>query len=67
MAAPAQSSANAFDYMAVRNVIARYCIALDTKDFELLKGVFTEDVETSYPFKSSIIGVQNVADAIKKR
>nr|POE87751.1 hypothetical protein CFP56_10980 [Quercus suber] len=58
---------NAFDYIAIQNTLARYCIALDTKDFDLLKQVFVDDVETIYPFKGSIRGVQNVADAIKKR
>lgn len=58
---------NAVDYVAIRNTIARYCIALDTKDFDLLKQVFTPDVDSKYPFKGSIKGVQNVADAIQKR
>lgn len=34
------------NYEAIRNTIALYCIALDTKDFDLLEQVFTPDVET---------------------
>lgn len=61
------STPNAIDYLAIRNTISRYCIALDTKDFDLLEQVFIQDVETVYPFKGSIVGVQAVADAIKNR
>lgn len=58
---------NPLDYFAIRNTISRYCIALDTKDFDLLKQVFTEDVDAVYPFGGQIKGVQKVADAIRKR
>lgn len=55
------------DYEAIRNTLALYCIALDTKDFELLDQVFTADVETIYPFGGSRRGVQDIKTAIEKR
>jgi hypothetical protein len=58
---------NPFDHFAIQNVIAKYAIALDSKQFHLLSEVFTEDVDTVYPFKGEIKGVKEVADAIKKR
>ncbi|KAK3114109.1 hypothetical protein LTR53_007894 [Teratosphaeriaceae sp. CCFEE 6253] len=58
---------NAIDYFAIQNTISRYCLALDTKDFELLKQVFTPDVDTIYPFGGQRKGVQSVADAIQNR
>ncbi|KAK4544073.1 hypothetical protein LTR36_004571 [Oleoguttula mirabilis] len=59
---------NPLDYFAIQNTISRYCFALDSKDFDLLKQVFTEDVDSIYPFgRGQIQGVQNVAAAIKKR
>jgi len=59
--------ANPMDYFAIQNTISRYCIALDTKDFDLLRHVFTSDVDTIYPFGGHRKGLQPVADAIKKR
>jgi hypothetical protein len=44
-----------------------YAVALDTKEFDLLYEVFTEDVDTIYPFKGAIKGVTEVAAAIKTR
>ncbi|KAF2719497.1 hypothetical protein K431DRAFT_251055 [Polychaeton citri CBS 116435] len=61
------TSPNPLDYFAIQNTISRYCIALDTKDFELLKQVFIDDVDTQYPFGGNIVGVESVAAAIKKR
>jgi len=58
---------NAIDYIAIQNTISRYCIALDTKNFDLLKQVFTEDVDTVYPFGGQRRGVQPIIDAISKR
>ena len=60
-------SPNPLDYVAIQNTLARYCIALDTKDFDLLRQVFTKDVDTIYPFRGPIKGVDAVADAIKER
>lgn len=61
------SPANPLDYEAIRNTIALYCIALDTKDFELLDKVFTADVETVYPFGGKRNGVADIKAAIEKR
>ncbi|KAI7219059.1 hypothetical protein KC333_g3214 [Hortaea werneckii] len=58
---------NPLDYITIQNTLSRYCIALDTKDFNLLKQVFTEDCDTVYPFGGQIKGVQKVADAIQNR
>lgn len=58
---------NPIDYFAIRNTIAKYCVALDTQDWQLLRQVFTEDVDANYPFGGQIKGVQKVADAIKNR
>jgi len=58
---------NAIDYIAIQNTVSRYCIALDTKNFDLLKQVFTEDVDTVYPFGGQRKGVQPIIDAISKR
>ncbi|KAK4554559.1 hypothetical protein LTR86_008414 [Recurvomyces mirabilis] len=58
---------NAVDYIAIQNTISRYCIALDNKNFDLLKQVFTEDVDTVYPFGGQRKGVQPIIDAISKR
>ncbi|TKA24922.1 hypothetical protein B0A54_17485 [Friedmanniomyces endolithicus] len=58
---------NPFDIFAIQNIIALYCLALDTKDFARLHHVFTPDVETIYPFGGKRQGVQSVADAIQKR
>ena len=60
-----QSDPLAFE--SIRATIARYAIALDTKNFDLLKNVFTEDVDTIYPFMGEIKGRQNVAATIESR
>jgi hypothetical protein len=54
------------EYELIRNIIALYAIALDTKEFDGLKTVFTEDVDTVYPM-GNLKGRQNVIDAIEKR
>ncbi|KAI8935991.1 hypothetical protein NX059_007494 [Plenodomus lindquistii] len=58
---------NTCDYIAIQNVIARYCEALDTKSFDELSTVFTPDVAANYPFDSDLKGVQAVSAAIQKR
>lgn len=55
------------DYEAIRNTVALYCIALDTKDFDLLDEVFTADVETVYPFGGKRKGIKDIKGAIQKR
>lgn len=59
--------ANPIDYFAIQNTLSRYCIALDTKDFGLLRQVFTGDVDGDYPFNNNLKGLQSVASAIRKR
>lgn len=59
---------NATDYVAIGNTLARYCVALDTKNWELLHQVFTDDVDAKYPFPGGEMkGVAAVAGAIRKR
>lgn len=58
---------NAVDYEAIRNTIARYCIALDTQDFSLFKDVFVEDVDAKYPFGDGFKDRETLADAIRNR
>jgi len=54
---------------AIRNTIALYCIALDTKDFDILRQeVFTQGVEAVYPFDGKAIeGVDALAKRIEER
>jgi hypothetical protein len=58
---------NPFDYLAVKNVLSRYCQALDSKDFASLSNVFTQDVVADYPFNPSMTGVEVIVDAITNR
>jgi len=53
----------------IRNTIALYCIALDTKQFDLLRtGVFTKNVKAVYPFDGKAIdGVDALAKRIEER
>jgi hypothetical protein len=55
------------DDLAVRNTLSQYCIALDTKNFDLLHDVFTADVIANYPFNPNLTGVKAVKDAIQNR
>jgi hypothetical protein len=61
------SKANPLDQLAIQNVLARYCEALDTKIFSLLEKVFVPDVVADYPFNSDLKGVEAVQSAITKR
>jgi hypothetical protein len=61
------SGPTAFDYQAIKNVLAQYCEALDTKDFRLLEDVFAHDVAADYPFNSDLRGTEAVIEAIRKR
>lgn len=58
---------NPLDVLAIKNVVSRYCHALDSKDYELLNQVFDPDVEADYPFNSNMKSLNEVKDAIKKR
>jgi len=62
------STVIALDHIAIQNTIARYCVALDTKDWDLLtSSIFTEDVLADYPFNKTMSDVKTVANAIKNR
>jgi hypothetical protein len=58
---------NPLNYLAVKNVLSRYCQVLDSKDFASLSKVFTQDVVADYPFNPSMTGVEVIVDAIKNR
>ena len=65
--AAAAAQRRPLDYVEIQNTIARYCVALDTKEFDLLKDVFTVDVSGNYPFNNGLKGVAAVSKAIQKR
>ncbi|KAI1557616.1 SnoaL-4 domain containing protein [Pyrenophora tritici-repentis] len=52
------SDINPLDVLAIKNVVSRYCQALDTKDFDMLEEVFVPDVDADYPFNSSMKNVK---------
>ena len=60
---------NPFDYFAIQNTIARYCIVLDTKNFDLLADVFAPDVHVTFPVlgREPITDVATLANTIKSR
>lgn len=61
-------SGNFADYLAIKNTLALYCVALDTKDFSLLDEVFVPDAVTIYPFDGgNMQGVDQIAAVISKR
>jgi hypothetical protein len=61
------SGLDSLDHLAVKNVLSRYCEALDLKEFELLKSVFTPEVVADYPFNSDLRGVEAISNAIQNR
>lgn len=61
------SQATALDRFAIQNTIARYCLALDSKDWKLLEQTFTDDVEGDYPFNKNMKGLEAVSQAIQGR
>ena len=60
---------NPFDYFAIQNTIAAYCIALDTKDFDKLLEIFAPDVEAVFPVlgRETIRDARMLASTIEKR
>jgi hypothetical protein len=59
---------NSSDHLAIKNILSRYCDALDSKNFELLQSVFLHDVVADYPFSSDPFqGVEAVSKAIQNR
>lgn len=61
------SKVNPLDHIAIKNVISRYCEALDQKNFDLLKKVFVNNVIADYPFNSDLNGINEVSAAIQNR
>jgi hypothetical protein len=60
--------ANSIDYIAIQNVLARYCFALDIKDLLILSEVLTQDVDAKYPFPGGDMqGLDAVISTISKR
>ena len=63
-----KTMANSIDYIAIQNVLARYCFALDTKDLALLHQVLTPDIDAQYPFPGGDMqGIEAVITTISKR
>lgn len=59
---------NPHDTLAIRNLLALYCLALDTKDLTQLSQVFTPDVRASYPFPGGEMhGLETVQRVIAGR
>ncbi|KIW02027.1 uncharacterized protein PV09_06533 [Verruconis gallopava] len=62
------SDITAATLLAIQNTISRYCIALDTRDFSLLKQVFTEDLRADYsavsPQNRDIRGLDSLIDKL---
>lgn len=59
---------NPNDILAIKNTLARYCTALDTKEFHLLHKVFAPDVVATYPFHADEFhGVEAISKAIQNR
>ncbi|KNG49220.1 ubx domain-containing protein [Stemphylium lycopersici] len=58
---------NPLDVLAIKNVVSRYCQALDLKDFDMLGQVFDTDVDANYPFNPNLKSLNEVKDAIKNR
>ena len=54
--------------LAIQNTISRYCLALDTHDFSILKQVFTTDVHADYsavsPQNKDIRGLDAMIDRL---
>jgi hypothetical protein len=60
--------ANVIDYIAIQNVLAQYCFALDTKNLTLLSEVLTPDIDAQYPFPGGDMqGLDAVIETISKR
>ena len=59
---------NPFDYFAIQNTIARYCVALDNKDFDLLADILAPDVHAKFPvLGADIHDAATLAQMIKKK
>ena len=58
---------NPLDYFAIQNTISKYCIALDDKNFDLLREVFTESLDAQYPLFNNVGDLEGLIAAIQKR
>ncbi len=58
---------NPLDYISIKNVLSRYCEALDLRDFHLLDKVFSADVVADYPFNNDLRGIEAISTAIQNR
>ena len=61
------SDVNPLDVLAIKNVVSRYCQALDLKDFDMLGKVFMADVDANYPFNNKLESLDEVKQALQKR
>jgi hypothetical protein len=61
------SEIEASDHLAIKNVLSRYCEALDLKSFHLLEKVFVPEAAADYPFNSDLKGVDAISTAIQNR
>jgi hypothetical protein len=54
--------------LAIQNTLSRYCLALDTHDFALLKAVFATDVHADYsavsPQNKDVHGLDSMIDRL---
>ena len=67
MTPPKPQVPTAHDHLAIQNTLSRYCIALDTKELDLLDSVFVPDVLANYPFNPNLRGAEDVKRAVKDR
>lgn len=69
MSGPPPGTATAYpnDVLAIRNLLSRYCEALDLKAFGLLDKVFTADATGDYPFNPDLKGAEGIRNAIQQR
>jgi hypothetical protein len=58
---------NPLDNLAIQNTIARYCEALDTKQWPLLDKVFMPGATADYPFNNDLRGVDDIRNKIQNR
>ncbi|KAH7077207.1 hypothetical protein FB567DRAFT_145269 [Paraphoma chrysanthemicola] len=61
------SEINTADHLAIKNVLSRYCEALDLKSFQLFEKVFVPEAVADYPFNSNLKGVEAIGTAIQNR
>jgi hypothetical protein len=54
--------------LAIKNTLSSYCLALDTRDFSILKKVFTENMKADYsavsPLNKDIRGLDALIDKL---